>query len=173
MDEGSLCTACNRGSLVRNRVRRANGFLVFLGFLFMIGAFFGVLLGTAGALMTGFISTQAKRAPDEIRAELKELKVPDVTIDHALSFEATTAEECFKNYGQLTEEMNGLSPEQQSAVTRAWVAGFGRRVPIGEFLTASLIFLAVSIAVGVVGFLFIRKKWVLQCTECPAVVPVP
>lgn len=160
MNEGSVCTACNRGSLVRNRVRRMNGFLVVLGFILFVPALIGLLVGTIGALGSGFVASQSKRTPEEIRAELKELKVPDPTIERVLAGENV-----------LREDMSGLNQEQQTAVLKAQVAGIGKKAPTGLLVGTSVGIAVVSILVGVVGFLLIRKKWVLQCSECLAVVP--
>jgi hypothetical protein len=160
LDEGSICTSCNKGSLVKARVRKMNGFLVVVGFLLFIPAVIGLLVGTFGALGSGFVASQSKRPPEEIRAELKELKVPDATIDRVMNGE-----------GELGEDLKGLNQEQQSAVLKARVAKFGKDAPAGIMVGSMVGVAVVSILVGVVGFILIGKKWVLQCTECPAVLP--
>lgn len=161
MNEGSVCSACNRGSLVKNRVRRMNGFFVALGFILFVPAVLGVLIGAIGALGGGFVASQSQRSPEEIRAELKGLNVPDATIDRVLA-----------GNSNLQEDIKGLNQEQQAALLKANVAVIGKKAPTGVFVGSSVVVAVVSLLIGVVGFLFIRKKWVLQCTECPAVLPV-
>lgn len=166
-DEGGVCTACNRGSLMKNRVRRSDGFVVFLGFVFLVVAVLGLLGSGVSTFAFGFLSSQAKRPSEEIRAELQELKVPDATIEKLLA----PGNDPVAASNNASEAMNGLNSEQQAAVFRAMCASLGRRLPTGQMFASSLVGLVISVVLGVVGFLFIRKRWVLQCTECRAVLP--
>ena len=163
MAEGSVCKACNRGSLFRNKVRRMNGFVVFLGFLLFIPSVLGILVGTGSTIGARFLEQQAKRPPEEIRAELAGLKVPDPVIERLLT-DKEDLSESMTSYG---ESVKGLDAAQGEAVGRAWFAQVGRILPMQTFVGVSLAILAGAIVLGVIAFLFIRRKWVLQCSDCP------
>jgi hypothetical protein len=160
MQEDGVCSACKQGTLVQTTVRRMNGFLVVVGFILMIPAVIGVLIGGIGAAGGGLFASQANRTPEEIRAELKGLAVPDATIDHLLAGDPMTK-----------EQLTGLNEQQQIAVGKATLAVLAKKAPAGAVVGGGLAIVAVSVLVGIVGWLFIRKKWVLLCTKCPAVVP--
>jgi hypothetical protein len=174
MDEGSICEACKRGSMVRNRVRRMNGFLVFVGFLLFVPSVLGILGGAIATVGFRIIEEQGRRPPAEIRAELTGLKVPDATIERLVAKESGE-HEGIEGVGEsmrgLSEGMEGLDPAQRDAVTKAWISKVGRELPMGTLVGSALTILVGSVVLGVVAFLLIRKRWVLQCTACPAVVP--
>jgi hypothetical protein len=160
MQEDSVCTACNQGTLVRTTIRRMNGFLVVVGFILFIPSVVGVLIGGIGALGSGVFASQAKRTPEEIRTELKGVAVPDPMIDQLVAGNPVTK-----------EQLAGLNEQQQMAVGKATIAIIARKAPAGAMVGGSIVILLISVVLGVVGWLFIRKKWVFLCTKCPAVVP--
>jgi hypothetical protein len=160
MEENDVCTACNKGTVVKTTIRRMNGFLVVVGFLLFVPATIGLLFGGIVAFGGGMLANQAKRTPDEIKSELRELAVPEPTITRI-----------FDGTYQPAEEGKSLNQQQLMAVAKAQIAVIGKKAPTETLVGSSLVIVGVSIVVGVVGWLMIRKKWVFLCTQCPVVHP--
>jgi hypothetical protein len=62
-----------------------------------------------------------------------------------------------------------MNQQQQTAILKGQLAVMGKKAPTQEMVGWSVAVLAGSLVAGVVGWLFIRKKWVLRCSECEAV----
>lgn len=165
MQEDGVCTACKQGTLVKTTVRRMNGFVVVVGFILLVASVIGVLFGGLGAALSNYLAKESKRSPQEIESELRGLSVSEPLIQRILAGQQLTS-----------AELSELNQQQQMVVAKETIVVMAKKAPSDVDVGASGLVLftslaGVSVVVGIVGWLFIRKKWVFLCTKCPAVVP--
>jgi len=150
--------------MVRKTKYRMSGCVVFIGYILLIPSVLGMLVGgLALAGVFGAASQMPQAIRDEVSKELRAASVPESIV--AQVQEGKTVPE---------SELEGLPPEQREAVKKAEMdasasmAGAG----VGAVLAGGMaIFVFVSSLVGgLLGWLLVMKKKILQCTNCGAVV---
>jgi hypothetical protein len=158
------CQVCGQGTLLKKKKFRMSGPVVFIGYLFLIpsilGILFGILMLVGTGAATGDIVQENKQ---QYIQELRSGGVPQNLIDKAVAGEVITE-----------ADKAPLSKEQRQKLSAAQLnytagqAGTGAGVALAGGMSLAMIF--GSLVGGLIGWLLIMKKKVLQCTHCSAVV---
>lgn len=162
--DGIKCKTCDAGTMLPRKKYRMSGVVVFIGYLIVIPSIIGVLigvLGIVGASSGGSTSMQAARASAD--SELRAANVPALVIAKLTEFKELTPADT----SRLNRRQRAAVRDVSLSLT-ASAAGTG----IGVAAVAGVsIFIAVaSLVGGLLGWLLIMKKRVLQCDRCGAVV---
>lgn len=158
------CQTCGQGALVKRKVYRMSSPVVVIGYLLLIPSILGILFGGL-MLVTTVVAggTSANSSEKEIRNELVAQAVPEQIIREVLSGKTIPV-----------GENSSLTLRQQLAVKNAASEVTGGAIGTGAGLLLGGAFsfgIAIfSFVFGLLGWLLIMRKKVLQCTHCQAVV---
>lgn len=158
------CRVCDQGQLYQAKVYRLSGPAVTIGYILLIPSLLGIFLSLAFLIASwvGAISTATKLSPATIES-LNSAGVP-TDIEHRLE----------EGHPIPQSDMVKLTPKQRSAVElanaelAASVAGSGCAAACGTGLAG--IGVVLSFVGGLVGWILVMKKRVLQCNRCGATV---
>ncbi len=162
--DGIPCHTCGAGILIRRAKHRMSGPVVVIGYILLIPSVIGIvisvlmLFASGGATKTtvGTVKTETKRS-------LVNAGVPHAIADRVLAFEHISH-----------AELSRLSEEQRSAVESAELSLSAATVGAGvggALVGGSSICFGISAFVGgLLGWLLVMKKKVLQCNSCGSVV---
>jgi hypothetical protein len=161
---GPVCPTCQRGLLVLKKVHRMSTPVVVIGWLLLVPSFLGILIGIIMLVATGGAATATSSALDtEIRTTLKRENIPDAICDHVIAGNALT-----------DAEKTNLTDSQKSAISSAQLSlsagkvGAGAGAAIAGGLSIGLI--VTAFIGGLLGWLLVMKKKVLQCSACSTVI---
>jgi hypothetical protein len=158
------CQTCGQGVLIKRKKYRMSGPVVLIGYILLIpcviGMFFGGMLLAASGSAGTTVSVATSKAT---RTRLETQAIPEPIIQKVVSLETITA-----------DDRSTLTPEQKSAVDAAKISLSANKIGagMGALMGGGIsIFLMVSCFVGgLLGWLLIMKKKVLQCNQCSAAV---
>lgn len=158
------CQTCGQGELVKRKTYRMSLPVVIIGYLLLIPSILGILFGGLMLVTTVLAGgTTANSSDKEVRDKLVAQAVPESIIREVLSGKTISV-----------GEKSSLTAQQRSAVDDAKISvsagniGTGVGVLIGGgFSFGIMIF---SFVFGLMGWLLIMRKKVLQCTQCQAVI---
>ena len=158
------CQTCGEGVLIKRKTYRMSVPVVVIGYILLIPCVLGMLLGGMLLLGSGSAGTAASAAADkEARTRLEAQAIPEPIIQKVTAFKPITA-----------DDRSTLTQEQKSAVDEAKLSLSARKVGAGAgvVISGSLsIFLIIACFVGgLLGWLLVMKKKVLQCNQCSATV---
>lgn len=163
VNTGPVCKVCGQGTLQKKKKFRMSGPVVAIGFLFLIPSVIGMLFGGLLLFATGSAATQVGSGIKvQIKQSLIAAGLPESTAEKAANHQLTSAEK------------SGLTAEQKKAVEdadlsyKAQTVGAGAGTAIGGGI--ALFFIACSFGGGLLGWILIMRKKVLQCVRCEAVV---
>lgn len=164
---GIPCKTCDNGQLEPKKVYRLGGIVAAIGFFLLIPSAFGVLMGGCMMVATGAGTAVVGKAmvdsdPKTV-ARLVEQGVP-----------AAMAKKVASGKPVSDEEMSRLTPAQKGAVQGTIVgqgmvvagAGVGAAMGFG----AAIVTVIMSVVGGLLGWLLVLKKRILQCGACGAAV---
>ena len=142
-----------------------SGPVVAIGFILLIPSVLGVLFGIFMLFATGAASKQTSTSREgDIRADLVAQQVPEPIIAKVVAGEPVG-----------DPELVSLTPEQRLHVYDAQMPALDRKVgPDAATVIAgglSLVIIIASFVFGLLGWLLVMQKRVLQCTRCGSVVP--
>ena len=158
------CHVCHQGTLLPRKVYRCSLPVIIIGYILLIPSFIGMLVGLIGLVATAVSGTKKETAIENgIRAEMRAAGIPEVLIIQAFSGKP------------LPALADATLPAKQRTAFRnfedriAAINSGGQLVPplIGTF---SIFFFIYSFVGGLLGWLLIMKKRILQCTACTATV---
>jgi hypothetical protein len=141
-----------------------SGPVVVIGFILLIPSVLGMLFGILMLVSTGAAHSQRPSIDRETRTRLETQQIPEPVITQVAASK------------RIDEaQFAALTPEQQTAVRNAELSvGVGKVGPLGGAVVAgglSVIVMVMSFVGGLLGWLLIMRKRILQCTRCGAVVP--
>jgi hypothetical protein len=139
--------------------------VVVIGFILLIPSVLGMLYGILMLFATGASDSQTYAARErDIRARLVAQDVPEPIIAKVVAS---------KPVGSA--ELVSLTSQQQSAVHDAELSALDRKIGAGAATIIaggfSMFVIVVSFVGGLLGWLLIMRKRVLQCDRCGAIVP--
>jgi DNA-directed RNA polymerase subunit RPC12/RpoP len=160
-----LCRTCGQGTLVRLTKFRMSTPVVVIGFVLLIPSVLGMLFGVLMLFVTGVASKQTSASSEsKIRAQLVAQNVPDAIVNEVVSGRPVSP-----------NELASLRSQQQSAVHEAESSRLGQTIGGGAATVVaggfSIFVIIASFVGGLLGWLLIMRKRVLQCARCGAVVP--
>ena len=164
MAESIKCKTCETGTMVKRKKYRMSGVVVVIGYIILIPSVLGILFGvfgvvTSGAATSGVMDASKTAADSALRA----VNVPEAVIAKVTALDGLAASDTVS----LTSVQRAAIRSEQLGLSAGIVgAGLGGAIAGGFFL-----FMAVgSLVSGLLGWLLVMKKKVLQCTGCGAVV---
>jgi hypothetical protein len=168
MPAAPQCATCGQGFLQRKRVYRMSGPAVVIGFILLIPSILGICFGGLTMLFTVIGSAAAPSTIDtaiqEVKTRLVSLEVPDDIVADVIA--GKHVEE--NRLTPLTYPQRSAIHESELKISTAKAApglaaccggGFSVMIMIGSFVG------------GLLGWLLVMRKTVLQCFRCGAVVP--
>lgn len=162
-----VCKVCEKGNLVKIKKYRLSGPAVVIGYIILIPSICGMLLGLFILLGAGLLGgAAATTTPDTVRptitAELQKVNVPDDIIEKVI------------NNQNIDEDRKKLTPKQLMAIDTMKISLTATKVGAGAGAVVAggfaIFFIVASFVSGLVGWLLVMKKKVLQCSACSAVV---
>ncbi len=163
------CKICDRGVLTRKKIFRMSAPVVVIGFILLIPSILGILLSAFMFFTVASTATRLNSKSDRERAivAMQYADVPEAIIQAVLD----------RDTAKVTEWENDAHPpaymavrvvrEEQSSLG-AGAAGAGIGTAIGG--GAAVLFGVCSFVGGLLGWMLIMRKRVLQCATCGAVV---
>jgi DNA-directed RNA polymerase subunit RPC12/RpoP len=163
--QNPLCHTCGEGALIKRKKFRMSGPVVAIGFILLIPSFLGMLCGVIMLVITGVSVHAVSSASDyEIRTNLVALQIPDSIVTNVVAGRTVSEDQL----ALLTAEQRTKVQDAQSSIAAlkvgAGVGGFA----LGGF---SVFIIIVSFVGGLLGWLLVMRKKVLQCARCGAIVP--
>lgn len=158
------CNICKEGTLKRRKKYRMSAPVVLIGYILLIPCVIGMLFGFLLLLGTGASSADiSQSSQNEVLAQLTEAGIAEGLIQQVLTGDVISE-----------GEKQALTPGQRTTLEDAQLnysaslAGSGAvTVLAGGF---SLMIIVSAFVGGLLGWLLIMKKKVLQCGNCGAVV---
>ncbi len=159
------CKTCDRGTLVRKKKYRMSGVVVLIGYILVIPSIIGILIGVAGIVGSGSAGTSSNQASrTRIESQLLAASVPVTVIAKMKDRAARLA----------VSDTAGLNGTQRAAVRSASLSlaasDAGTAIGVGVAAGFSIFVVIASLVGGLLGYLLIMKKSVLQCDTCGATV---
>ena len=159
------CKTCDSGTLVRRKKYRMSGVVVLIGYILVIASIIGILVGVIGIVGSGSAGTSSKQASrTRVESELRAANVP-VTVIAKLKDNRNTLGV------SDTARLNGT---QRAAIRSASLtlaaSDAGTTIGVGIAAGFSVFVVVASLVGGLLGWLLIMKKSVLQCDNCGATV---
>lgn len=158
------CPTCQKGQLALQKKYRMSTPVVIIGWLLLIPSFLGMLFGLLGLFATGTAATSTSASLDKgIRTHLEAANLPAEITNKIIAGRTVTE-----------DEKTSLSASQKNAISSAQLSlsagkvGAGAGTAIAGGLSLGLIIM--SFIGGLLGWLLVMKKKVLQCPLCAAVV---
>ncbi|PYP50678.1 MAG: hypothetical protein DMD45_10270 [Gemmatimonadetes bacterium] len=160
------CKTCDRGTLVKRKKYRMSGIVVLIGYILVIPSVLGILIGVAGIVGSGSAGTSSNQASrTRVEADLRAASVPSAVIAKVTKNPARSIAV------SDTAALNGM---QRAAIRSASLSlaasDVGTTVGVGLFAGFSIFVVIASLVGGLLGYLLIMKKSVLQCDTCGATV---
>ncbi len=160
-----LCRTCGQGALITRKTFRMSGPVVVIGFILLIPSVLGMLIGILMLFLTGAASTQTSMSSErDIRARLVAQDIPESIIG-----------EVFASKPVGNAELMSLNSQQQSAIHDAQLSVSAQKVGggVATFIAGGfcMFIIVASFVAGLLGWLLIMRKRILQCARCGAVVP--
>ena len=151
--------------LIKRTKFRMSGPVVVIGFILLNPSALGMLFGVLMLVLTGAASAQTSASGErEIRAQLVAREIPDPIISEVVSSKAVSDDELVL----LTYQQRAAVHDAQLSVSAQKVGGGAATVVAGGF---SIFVIVASFIGGLLGWLLIMRKRVLECTRCGAIVP--
>ncbi len=164
------CKVCDRGSLAAKKIFRLSGPVVFIGYVLLIPSICGILISALMLLVVAISSVAhpyiVSNARNQAIANMQRVNVPERTIGAVL-----------ERRDDLLEPQ--LGSDSLSDIQKRWVRdsreklkGSNENTVFGVVVGGSFSVLLgiASMVGGLLGWLLVMKKRVLQCNLCSAVV---
>ena len=158
-----VCQVCRNGELVKKKKYRMSMPVVIIGYILLIPSILGVLAGCMLFFVTGNATTNTTtEIEDQVRVEMQDAGVPDDVINAVLSSKSIALE----TSGLTDTQRTAITDAQNSLAARSVGAGAAAFVAGGFAITLSII----AFVGGLLGWLLVMKKQVLECNYCGAVI---
>ena len=142
-----------------------SGPVVAIGFVLLIPSALSMLFGVLMLVITGAASTQTSASVErEIRTRLVAQQIPDPIISEVVSGKAVSDDELVP----LTYQQRAAVHDARLSVSAQKVGAGAATVVAGSF---SIFVIVASFVGGLLGWLLIMRKRVLECARCGAIVP--
>lgn len=160
---GATCQACGSYPLYRRRVYRMSGPVVVIGYILLIPSILGILLNGLLLLSPVLGSGPAGVANLVYIEQLQQAGVDQDIIDKVINNQRLTQQEKYS-----------LTPQQNDAVRSVELSQAGTSAgtccAFGLVGGTALIGMVLCFVSGLLGWLLVMKKKILQCPRCHAVL---
>jgi len=163
--QNPLCRVCGQGAMIKRKRFRMSGPVLVIGFILLIPSVLGMLFGILMLVLTSAAGTQTSASSArDIRARLVAQEVPESLIAEVVASKPVENAELVS----LTSQQRSAVHDAQLSASAQKVGGGVATVVAGGF---SLFVIVMSFLGGLLGWLLIMRKRVLQCVHCGAIVP--
>jgi DNA-directed RNA polymerase subunit RPC12/RpoP len=160
-----LCHTCGQGALIKRKKFRLSGPVVAIGFILLIPSALGVLFGVLMLSVTHSANKSTSASGERrIRAQLVAQNVPEPIIREVVSGKSVSDDQLVP----LTDQQQATVRETEAARLGQKIGGGAATAVLGGF---SMFVIVASCIGGLLGWLLIMRKRVLQCARCGAIVP--
>jgi hypothetical protein len=177
-----MCKVCDRGTLVRKKQFRMSGPVVVIGFILLIPSVLGIFV--SGLILLGVIFTagsESDSARNEAMESMRNHSIPEPIISAVLAGNDQEAEKLMDEWPQEPIEIGGriIKTVGLPEVQRSWVRSAQKKIRgasvesgIGAIIgSGSAVAIGIACFVGgLLGWLLVMRKHVLQCSVCGAVI---
>ena len=163
-NQNPTCQVCGQGELKKKKKYRMSGPVVFIGYIFLIPSIFGMLFGVLMIFATGGAASETSESIRlEVRQQLTAANIPEEIIQKVISRNSITEDERYL----LSDDQRRTVSDVQMSYSASQVGAGAGTVIAGGF---SIFVIVSSFVGGLLGWLLIMKKRVLQCVRCNAVI---
>src|SRR6266446_4201294 len=163
--QNPLCRTCGQGTLIARKTFRMSGPVVVIGFILLIPSGLGMLFGVLMRFLTSMASMQTSTSSErDIRARLVAREIPEPIIVEVVAGNPVSDAETVP----LTYQQRAVVHDAQLSASSEKVGAGAATVIAGGFCVFIIV---ASFIGGLLGWLLIMRKRVLQCARCGAVVP--
>ena len=163
-DPPVICSTCHIGHLIKCKQYRMSTPVVIIGYILLVPSILGIIAGIVGFILTSTSVAGGMSAVDQTSSQiLTNAGVPKDIIDTVNSGTPLSLNQLAK-----------LTPEQKQAVDSTTIGKSAACCGLGIFASlagfGALGAALMSFIGGLLGWILIMKKRVLQCHKCGAVV---
>lgn len=154
------CQTCNQGTMKPRKRYRMSTPVVVIGYIFLIPSILGMLIGAVTMFASGSVGEEMTRENET--TYVRELEQAGFTPEQITAARANTIEvdtltdEQYQAYNDASLQLSGASLGTSAGTAIGGVMGLGMVI---FFFCA-----------GLIGYLLIMRKKVLQCTTCEATI---
>lgn len=154
------CKTCDTGELLKRKKYRMSGMVVFIGYILLVPSVLGILVGGIMLVATG-AGTGA--AMDSIQSEAQS-KLEEAGISRNITTKVLDSQPLSEtDRASLNSSQRQVVDEVKLQISAGTVgAGLGVTMAGG----VSVFVMISSLVGGLLGWLLVMKKKVLQCTHC-------
>jgi hypothetical protein len=158
------CKTCDVGTLEHRKKYRLSGIVVAIGYILLIPSVLGMLFSLLMMVAAGAAATDTRsEMSDSARTRLRDAGMSEPIVQKVVSSKPLTESE----KASLTREQNNrIESVQSSMIAGSIGAGAGTAI-VGGVL---VVFFVMSLVGGLLGYLLVMKKRILQCNTCGAVI---
>lgn len=161
----AACQLCGSGQLTRTKRYRMSGTVVTIGYILLIPSILGIVTSLLFvALPIVGVGATAGQMRQQSRQALVDAGIPDPIVEKVLNGEQLVADE----RTSLTEQQARVVLDVQTGQAAAAV---GACCGVGLLGLGGIFGAIVSFVGGLLGWLLVMKKRVLECATCGAVFP--
>ncbi len=158
------CNTCGTGELKRKKKYRMSPVVVLIGYIILLPSILGMAIGGLTLAATGEVTVEAiEETRVDAENRLQRAGIPPALITKVVDSQAITAAD---RAGLSQEQLRILDEVDLQVVASNAGTGIGAAMA-GGF---SVFLILSSFVGGLLGWLLVMKKKVLQCTSCQAVV---
>jgi hypothetical protein len=158
------CKVCEAGRLQRRRRYRMSGIVVLIGYILLIPSVIGMASATVTCAGTGAaVETASRESQDDARNALMTASIPPDIVERVLSMETLSD----STRARLTREQQRVVDDTRLELSATTLGTDAGAAVVG--LGSAFIFVT-SLVGGLLGWLLVMKKTILQCNRCGAAV---
>jgi hypothetical protein len=162
--ETIICKTCDKGEMVRKKIYRMNGPAVVIGYILLIPSILGMCIG----LLLLFAAVGGTNEVAQENRNKSEKTLASANIPYPLIRKVVYAEKVEE------VELSQLSPLQRETIKSVAIerdaGSVGSKLAGAAVSGVSVILIISSFVGGLLGWILVMKKMVLQCNNCRAVV---
>lgn len=167
MPDAIPCKVCDRGVLARKKIHRMSGPVVAIGYILLIPSVLGVLLSIGAFLTMSVVSgTSSNQTRRSAIAEMRQHYVPEQVIQQVVANPDMDISQFILRDDMSMATYSWLKDADQKLKDDEEATGAGMVVGGGIFIAIGIL----CFVSGLLGWLLVMKKRVLQCSSCQAVV---
>ena len=156
------CPTCRQGILTKRTTYRMSMPVVVIGYLLLVPSIFGIFFGVLGILATGGAAGRTQEPMEqEVRTRLRAAAIPEAIIADVVAGKPASG-----------SQLSTLSSSQRSVVVDTSLSVSARKLGSGAGVVIaggiSLAVIVFSFVGGLLGWLLVMRKRVLQCPVCSA-----
>lgn len=154
------CKVCDTGMLLHKRKYRMSGIVVLIGYILLVPSVIGILIAAAGVVGVGFSSSAfMHRDRATVQGQLQRAGVPTSVLTKVIASKSLAVADTAR-----------LGSRQRTAIRNAQAALTDSSAETAIAGGLFVVFGIASLVGGLLGWVLVMKKAVLQCNVCDATI---